>query len=71
MIALRLAITISALGGIIMTEIMAIPTTVPLALKVLVAGTFIVAVLLMVFLTIKIYKGEGRDENASPKNHGW
>jgi len=54
-----------------MMEVMAIPTSVPLALKVMVAVIFIITVLLMVFLTVKIYKGEARDEQASPKNHGW
>lgn len=52
-------------------EVMAIPTAVPLALKVMVGVIFIVTALLMVLLTVKIYKGEARDENASPKNHGW
>lgn len=54
-----------------MVEVLAIPTSVPLALKVMVGVIFTLALVLMVVLTIKIYKGEARDENASPKNHGW
>ena len=54
-----------------MMEVLAIPTLVPFALKVMVTVIFTVAVLLMVFLTVKIYKGEARNEDASPKNNGW
>jgi uncharacterized membrane protein len=50
---------------------MEIPTVVPSILKIMVEVISVVTVLLMVFLTIKIYKGEARNENAGPKNKGW
>ena len=50
---------------------MDIPTAVPSILKIMVAVIAVITVLLMVFLTIKIYKGEARDANAGPKNKGW
>ena len=40
-------------------------------LKFWVGGVFIVTVILMVILTIKIYKGEARNADAGPKNKGW
>jgi hypothetical protein len=50
---------------------MEIPTEMPSILKIMVTVISVVTVLLMVFLTIKIYKGEARNENAGPKNKGW
>lgn len=54
-----------------MVEVLAIPTAVPFGLKVMVAAVFIIAVLLMIWLTVKIYKNEARNEDAGPKNTGW
>jgi len=50
---------------------MEIPTELPSILKIMVAVISVVTVILMVFLTVKIYKGEARNENAGPKNKGW
>jgi hypothetical protein len=52
-------------------DIMGVPTEVPNILKIMVAVISVITVVLMIYLTIKIYKGEARDENAGPKNKGW
>ena len=49
---------------------MEIPTEVPLILKAMVAVISVIAVALMVYLTVKIYKDDARNENAGPKNKG-
>ena len=54
-----------------MVEVLAIPTAVPLTLKLMVGIISAVTILLMVILTIKIYKGEARNKDAGPKNTGW
>jgi hypothetical protein len=46
-------------------------TAIDTFLKIWVGGVFIVTVVLMVILTIKIYKGEARNADAGPKNKGW
>lgn len=51
--------------------IMEVPKEVPFVLEVMVAVISIVTILLMVYLTIKIYKNQARDEDAGPKNKGW
>ena len=48
-----------------------IPTEVPFILKAMVAGISAVTFILMVWLTVKIYRDEARNENAGPKNKGW
>ena len=50
---------------------MEVPTEVPNILKAMVGVISVITVLLMVYLTVKIYKGEARDKNAGPKNKGW
>lgn len=50
---------------------MEVPTEVPNILKAMVGVISVVTLLLMVYLTVKIYKGEARDKNAGPKNKGW
>jgi hypothetical protein len=37
----------------------------------MVAGISVVTIILMIVLTIKIYTGEARREDAGPKNKGW
>ena len=54
-----------------MVEVLAIPTAVSFGLKVMVAVVFVLALLLMAWLTVKIYKNEARNEDAGPKNTGW
>jgi hypothetical protein len=50
---------------------MEVPTEVPNILKAMVGVISVITFLLMVYLTVKIYKGEARDKNAGPKNKGW
>jgi len=50
---------------------LAVPTEVPTILKVMVAVIALISFLLMAWLTVKIYRGEARPENAGPKNKGW
>lgn len=51
--------------------IMEVPKEVPFILEVMVAVISVITVVLMVYLTAKIYKGEARNEDAGPKNKGW
>ncbi len=51
--------------------IMEVPKEVPFILEVMVAGISALTVVLMVYLTIKIYKNQARNEDAGPKNKGW
>jgi hypothetical protein len=50
---------------------MHVPTEVPFILKTMVAVISVIAVVLMGWLTIKIYRDDARSENAGPKNKGW
>ena len=50
---------------------MEVPKEVPFVLEVMVAVISIITVVLMVYLTVKIYKDEARNEDAGPKNKGW
>ena len=50
---------------------MEVPKEVPFVLEVMVAVISIITVVLMVYLTVKIYKDEARNEYAGPKNKGW
>ena len=50
---------------------MEIPTEVPFILKAMVAVISVITAALMVYLTVKIYKNDARNENAGPKNKGW
>ena len=52
-------------------DVMGVPTAVPFILKAMVAVISVVTVLLMVYLTVKIYKDDARNEDAGPKNKGW
>jgi len=52
-------------------DIMALPTAVPNLLKAMVAVISVVTVILMIYLTVKIYKDDARNEDAGPKNKGW
>lgn len=42
-----------------------------LLLKIMVTAIMTIAVLLMVLLTVKIYRNEARLEDKNPKNTGW
>ena len=50
---------------------MEVPKEVPFVLEVMVAVISVITVVLMVYLTVKIYKDEARNEDAGPKNKGW
>lgn len=45
--------------------------TIDMFLTIWVGAIFVVTVILMVILTVKIYKGEARNLDAGPKNKGW
>ena len=51
--------------------VMHVPTEVPNILKAMVGVISVIAVVLMAWLTVKIYRDEARPENAGPKNKGW
>jgi hypothetical protein len=50
---------------------MELPTEVPFILKAMVAGISAVTFILMVWLTVKIYRDEARTENKGSRNTGW
>ena len=50
---------------------MHVPTEVPNILKAMVGVISVIAVVLMAWLTVKIYRDDARPENAGPKNKGW
>jgi len=50
---------------------MAVPQHVPFILWSMVAVISVITVVLMIYLTVKIYKDDARNEDAGPKNKGW
>ena len=50
---------------------MEVPQHVPFILEAMVAVISVVTIALMIYLTIKIYKDDARNEDAGPKNKGW
>lgn len=50
---------------------MQVSSVIPHLLDFMVAGISVVTIILMIVLTIKIYNGEARREDAGPKNKGW
>lgn len=51
--------------------VMEIPKQVPFILDLMIAVISVVTVILMIYLTVKIYKDEARNKDAGPKNKGW